>query len=116
MKKTLLIVLVITASFLSGFAFKTIITKQNIKTTQMKKVTGIGGIFFKCQDPKKMREWYNTHLGINSSEWGANFEWREADDSTKKGSTAWNPFPQTTKYFEPSFFSSSTNSSKFSTL
>ena len=34
MKKTSFIVLVITASFLSGFAFKTIITKQNKKITQ----------------------------------------------------------------------------------
>ncbi len=68
----------------------------------MKKVTGIGGIFFKCKDPNKMRAWYNDHLGINSSEWGANFEWNEADDITKKGSTAWNLFAETTNYFEPS--------------
>ena len=54
MKKTSLIVLIIAASFLLGFAFNTIITKQNKKTTKMKKVTGIGGIFFKCKDPKKM--------------------------------------------------------------
>lgn len=68
----------------------------------MKKVTGIGGIFFKCKDPIKMRAWYKDHLGINSSEWGANFEWSDAEDNSKKGSTAWNPFPETTKYFEPS--------------
>jgi predicted enzyme related to lactoylglutathione lyase len=102
MKKTSLIVLVITASFLSGFAFKTIITKQNKETTQMKKVTGIGGIFFKCKDPNKMKEWYKTHLGLNTNEYGATFEWREASDSTKKGSTTWSPFAETTKYFEPS--------------
>ncbi|MGH2649432.1 MAG: VOC family protein [Ginsengibacter sp.] len=101
MKKTSLIILVITASFVSGFAFKTIITKQN-KTTTMKKVTGIGGIFFKCKDPDKLKEWYKTHLGINDSGYGATFEWREADDSTKKGSTTWSPFAETTKYFEPS--------------
>ena len=102
MKKTLLIVLVITASFLSGFSFKTIITNQNKKITTMKKVTGIGGIFFKCKDPKKMKEWYKTHLGLNTNDYGATFEWREADDSTKKGSTTWSPFGETTKYFEPS--------------
>lgn len=49
-----------------------------------------------------MKEWYNTHLGLNTNEYGATFEWREADDSTKKGSTAWSPFAETTKYFEPS--------------
>ena len=68
----------------------------------MKKVTGIGGIFFKCKDPNKMKEWYKTHLGLNTNDYGATFEWREADDSTKKGSTAWSPFTETTKYFEPS--------------
>ena len=102
MKKTSLIVLVITASFLTGFAFKTIITNQSKKTTKMKKVTGIGGIFFKCKDKKKMTAWYNTHLGLNTTEWGVTFEWREAEDPTKKGSTQWSPFAETTKYFEPS--------------
>ncbi len=68
----------------------------------MKKVTGIGGIFFKCKDPKKMKEWYNTHLGIIDNGYGATFEWCEADDPSKKGSTTWSPFSETTKYFEPS--------------
>ncbi len=68
----------------------------------MKKVTGIGGIFFKSKDPSKVREWYKTHLGVDTQEYGANFEWREEEDPTKKGSTAWNPFADTTTYFEPS--------------
>ena len=102
MKKTSLIVLVIAASFLSGSAFKTIITKQNKKTTKMKKVTGIGGIFFKCKDPNAVNEWYKTHLGFDTSPYGTSFEWREIDDSTKKGVTQWNPFKENTKYFEPS--------------
>lgn len=68
----------------------------------MKKVTGIGGVFFKCKDAAKMREWYNTHLGFDANEYGANFEWREEADPDKKGSTQWAPFSETTKYFEPS--------------
>jgi len=68
----------------------------------MKKVTGIGGVFFKCKDPEKIREWYNTHLGIDAGQYGASFEWREESDSTKKGSTQWTPFKESTKYFEPS--------------
>ena len=68
----------------------------------MKKVTGIGGIFFKCKDTKKMSEWYKTHLGLDTNDWGATFEWREESDPTKKGSTQWSPFAETTKYFEPS--------------
>jgi predicted enzyme related to lactoylglutathione lyase len=102
MKKTSLLILVITSSFLSGFAVKTIITNQNKKTINMKKVTGIGGIFFKCKDPKKIKDWYQKHLGLNTNSYGATFEWYESVDSTKKGLTQWTPFPETTKYFEPS--------------
>src|ERR1700679_2036649 len=68
----------------------------------MEKVTGIGGIFFKSKDPKKMREWYNTHLGLDAKDYRATFDWREAADPTKEGSTTWSPFAETTKYFEPS--------------
>jgi predicted enzyme related to lactoylglutathione lyase len=68
----------------------------------MKKVTGIGGIFFKCKNPESMMEWYKTHLGIDANEYGAGFEWRDNEDPTKKGTTQWSPFADTTKYFEPS--------------
>jgi predicted enzyme related to lactoylglutathione lyase len=102
MKKTAILVVAIAMSFFFGFAFRAITTKQPNKQTQMKKVTGIGGIFFKCKDPKKMREWYETHLGLNTNEYGAVFEWRQGADSTKKGFTTWSPFAETTKYFEPS--------------
>lgn len=68
----------------------------------MKKVTGLGGIFFKCDDPKAMNDWYANNLGIATSEYGATFEWRHADDPSKKGATAWCTFPQSTNYFNPS--------------
>ncbi|CAN5695981.1 hypothetical protein BH10BAC2_BH10BAC2_14440 [soil metagenome] len=102
MKKTTLIMLMIATSFTAGFAFKTILTAQNNETQEKKKVTGIGGIFFKCKDPNKMREWYKTHLGLNTNQYGAVFEWRQGADTTKKGFTQWSPFKETTKYFEPS--------------
>lgn len=102
MKKAALMVLVITTSFCLGFAFKTITTKQFNKQSQIKRVTGIGGIFFKCKDPKKVREWYQTHLGLNTNRYGAIFEWRQGADTTKKGFTQWSPFTEKTKYFEPS--------------
>ena len=101
MKNTSLIILVIATSFLSGFAFETILTQKN-ETQKMKKVTGIGGIFFKCKDPKKMKEWYQTHLGLNTNQYGTVFEWYQGADSTKKGFTQWSPFNEKTKYFEPS--------------
>jgi predicted enzyme related to lactoylglutathione lyase len=68
----------------------------------MKKVTGIGGIFFKCKDPNIMKEWYKTHLGIDTNDYGATFEWREDENPDQKGSTTWSPFSESTKYFEPS--------------
>ena len=68
----------------------------------MKKVTGIGGIFFKCQDPEKAKEWYKAHLGFNIDPYGAKFDWREEEDPSKKGYTLWMPFSSKTKYFEPS--------------
>ena len=68
----------------------------------MKKVTGIGGVFFKCKDPGKIREWYKTHLGFDTDQYGTSFEWLQATDATKKGSTQWSPFDETTSYFEPS--------------
>jgi predicted enzyme related to lactoylglutathione lyase len=102
MRKTSLLLLVIATSFCLGFAAKRIFSKTSNTQSNMKKVTGIGGVFFKCKDPKQMKEWYNTHLGLNAGQYGATFEWREEGDSAKKGSTSWNPFSETTKYFEPS--------------
>lgn len=68
----------------------------------MKKVTGIGGVFFKCKDPEVMRQWYQTHLGMETDQYGTTFEWRKSDDAQAKGYTQWSPFKQTTDYFEPS--------------
>src|SRR5664279_2851174 len=101
MKRTTLTIALIATSFLFGFAFNTIISNKN-KFAKMKKVTGIGGIFFKCKDPKAINEWYKTHLGFDTSPYGTSFERRQIDDSTKKGLTQWNPFAENTKYFEPS--------------
>ncbi|RYU80468.1 VOC family protein [Hymenobacter persicinus] len=68
----------------------------------MKKVTGIGGIFFKCADPQAMNEWYATNLGLTTSEYGTTFEWQSADNPQQKGSTSWCTFAQDTPYFAPS--------------
>lgn len=102
MKRSTLTVFLIAISFCFGFTFNTIITKQSNAQTEIKKATGIGGIFFKCKDPKKMREWYQAHLGLNTNQYGAVFEWRQGADTTKKGFTQWSPFAETTKYFAPS--------------
>ena len=67
-----------------------------------KKVTGIGGIFFKCKDAEKMREWYENNLGLVTNEYGSVFEFRNADNSEQKNFLQWSPFSEKTKYFEPS--------------
>lgn len=102
MKKNSFILITIALSFSFGFAFKSIITKPDAPATEFKKVTGIGGIFFKCKEPAKVREWYHTNLGLNVNDYGAVFEWYQGADSTQKGFLQWSPFKETTKYFEPS--------------
>jgi predicted enzyme related to lactoylglutathione lyase len=102
MKKTLLLILAFSVTFFLGYAFKSIIANNDTSQKQTKKVTGIGGIFFKCKDPKKVREWYQTNLGLNTNEYGSVFEWRQGADTTKKGFTQWSPFSEKTKYFQPS--------------
>ena len=68
----------------------------------MKRVTGLGGVFFKCNDPEGMKDWYNKHLGIDAGKYGTTFAWRSVDEPEKTCQTAWNIFPMTTKYFSPS--------------
>jgi predicted enzyme related to lactoylglutathione lyase len=68
----------------------------------MKKVTGLGGVFFKSNDPKGMNEWYVKNLGLPVGQYGTTFEWLDVEDPLKKGSTSWCAFPADTKYFNPS--------------
>jgi predicted enzyme related to lactoylglutathione lyase len=100
MKKNAWFVLALLTGFGLGFGFRSIQSFE--KKTAAKKVTGIGGIFFKCRDPKKMREWYSKNLGFATNDYGAVFEWRQGADSSKKGFLQWSPFRESTKYFEPS--------------
>ncbi|KAA3614021.1 MAG: VOC family protein [Calditrichaeota bacterium] len=69
---------------------------------ERKKVTGIGGIFFKCKDVDKMKDWYQKNLGLKTNEYGSLFEFRSTDNPEQKGYLQWSPFPQDTKYFDPS--------------
>jgi predicted enzyme related to lactoylglutathione lyase len=65
----------------------------------MKRVTGIGGIFFKAEDPKKLKAWYEQHLGV-----GEVFKWKEIgnESAAVSAQTAWSPFKADTSYFSPS--------------
>ncbi len=70
----------------------------------MKRVTGIGGIFFKAKQPKKLLAWYGRHLGMKRASRGRAvvFHWREAGRGRRQGLTLWAPFPRDTEYFKPS--------------
>ncbi len=68
----------------------------------MKRVTGLGGVFFKAQNPKTLQEWYVKHLGLPATEYGTTFQWREEDNPDQVGQTTWCLFPQDTDYFNPS--------------
>lgn len=68
----------------------------------MRRVTGLGGVFFKANDPQKLYEWYDRHLGIKKGEHGISFLWREAENAKKLGMTAWALFAKDTRYFDPS--------------
>ena len=64
------------------------------------RVTGLGGVFFKAKNPEKLSAWYKKHLGLPVEEWGGvSFQWRDAKQPRKKGSTVWSPFAADTKYF-----------------
>jgi len=68
----------------------------------MKRVTGIGGVFFKSDDPKKLKDWYRDRLGLDTDEYGATFKWREASNPDHIAHTQWSAFSSDTKYFNPS--------------
>jgi predicted enzyme related to lactoylglutathione lyase len=66
------------------------------------KVTGIGGIFFKCQDPESLRAWYATHLGMKVDEYGSLFETRSVDPPHARNFIQWSTFSKESAYMEPS--------------
>lgn len=69
----------------------------------MKKVTGIGGIFFSAQNPVELRAWYKEHLGIDVQDWGgAAFTWADAEGNPTKGTTVWSIGAADGNHFAPS--------------
>jgi catechol 2,3-dioxygenase-like lactoylglutathione lyase family enzyme len=66
----------------------------------MAKATGIGGVFLRARDPKRLTAWYAEHLGLPVTEWGGVvFVWDECPAPEGHGATAWTLFPADTKYF-----------------
>jgi len=68
----------------------------------MKRVTGIGGIFFKAKDAPALRAWYQRHLGVDVQAWGGTaFNWTDADGQPIGGTTVWSIAPPDTEQFSP---------------
>lgn len=69
----------------------------------MKRVTGIGGIFFSARDPEALRAWYRQHLGIDVQDWGgAVFPWTDAQGHPAPGTTVWSVGAADGTHFAPS--------------
>ena len=70
----------------------------------MAKVTGIGGVFFKSDDPDALYAWYTRHLGVPRAAWGpgTDYKWRHLDDPARIGRTVFSMFRRDSDYFAPS--------------
>ncbi|CAN5222364.1 hypothetical protein BH09BAC3_BH09BAC3_37880 [soil metagenome] len=96
------------ASILDPEGNKCILWESNggepkIAATNPRKVTGLGGVFFKSSNPKELNQWYAEHLGIEATQWGCNFLWHDANNPNERvpAITVWNPFAEDTTYFNP---------------
>jgi len=101
MMKPVAIAAVFTVGFSAGM-WATAHARQ-ASSLPAERVSGIGGVFFKARDPKTLGAWYQQALGIDimAGTQFAKFPWREREDSSRVGSTAWSLFTST-KYFAPS--------------
>lgn len=79
----------------------TIVQAQEVPIVWEGHVKGIGGIFFKVEDPQKVLEWYQEHFGIPAAEPGyAHFAWRDYLQSNQTHRTVWTPFPKSADAFD----------------
>ena len=96
------VVVAVTALIQPVFAQSQPAEQQKPPSTMVRRVTGIGGIFFKSKNPKALVQWYRDHLGMNVEKWGAvTFRWAQ-DNPAGAGSTTWRPFPENASYFASS--------------
>lgn len=77
----------------------TIVLQEVEKEDKKPSVVGLGGIFFKSENPEKLKQWYEDNMGISKGKHGLNFSWGKENG---KGYTLWSPFEKDTEYFNPS--------------
>jgi len=80
------------------FAFVSELPALKANLANMKRVTGIGGVFFKCKDPNQIKDWYKNHLGLDTDQWGTTFEWRSSEEPEKKRPGSPRPGSASTNY------------------
>jgi hypothetical protein len=86
------------AGNIDGLAFS-----PRLQEHPMRRVTGIGGIFFSARDPGTMRAWYKRHLGFDVQDWGgAAFAWADAEGKPAHGTTVCSIGAADGKHFAPS--------------
>lgn len=86
----------------SNIKTDTLIKQEIVMKDTTPKVTGIGGIFFKTEDVKGIKEWYGKNLGLAINDYGSSFEFRNAHRPDEINYLEWSPFNSKTDYFEPS--------------
>ncbi|AXG73824.1 hydroxyacid dehydrogenase [Flavobacterium arcticum] len=79
---------------------KAVYFESEVVKQEEKRVTGIGGVFFKSENPKALRDWYKKYLGLPTDDYGCSFWWK--DTAGNDAMTQWSPFANDTTYFEPS--------------
>lgn len=69
----------------------------------MRRVTGIGGVFFKSKDPAALQDWYKAHLGLDVQSWGGTvFSWADQNGTPIGGTTTWSIGSNESEYYHPS--------------
>lgn len=66
----------------------------------MEKVRGVGGLFFQCQNPEKLAQWYKDNLGIAMD--GPTYGMLNPHDAKEHDRTVWSTFSADSDYFAPS--------------
>ncbi len=70
--------------------------------SEPKRVTGIGGVFFRTNNGAALKDWYSKHLGIKTTNYGATFINRQWSNPDKSAYLQWSPMANDSAYFEPS--------------
>ena len=77
-------------------------TKGDNMTKSEQKVVGVGGVFFKSENPEETKKWYEENLGLPTDQYGTMFKSRDIDNPDEINYLQWSPFDKDTDYFDPS--------------